>query len=49
MSVVRLIVATRSRGPPVGGKIIKEMLGSVESGTPYRFRKLNNIHVSSPC
>jgi len=37
VSVVRLIVATRSSGPPVSqlisGKIIKEMPGSVESGT----------------
>ena len=35
MSVVRLIVATRSSGPPASGKIIKEMPGSVASGTPY--------------
>jgi hypothetical protein len=33
--VVRLIVATRSSGPPASGKIIKEMPGSVASGTPY--------------
>ena len=33
MSVVRLIVATRSSGPPASGKIIKEMPGSVASGT----------------
>jgi len=31
---VRLIVATRSSGPPASGKIIKEMPGSVASGTP---------------
>jgi hypothetical protein len=33
--VVRLIVAIRSSGPPASGKIIKEMSGSVASGTPY--------------
>jgi hypothetical protein len=33
--VVRLIVATRSSGPPASGKIIKEIPGSVASGTPY--------------
>jgi hypothetical protein len=32
---VRLIVATRSIGPPAGGKIIKEMSGSVATGTLY--------------
>ena len=35
VSVVRLIVATRSSGPPASGKIIKEMPSSVASGTPY--------------
>ena len=35
MSVVRLIVATRSSGPPASGNIIKEMPVSVVSGTPY--------------
>ena len=35
MSVVRLIVATRSSGPSASGIIIKEMPGSVASGTPY--------------
>jgi hypothetical protein len=35
VSVVGLIVATRSSGPPDNGKIIKELLGSVASGTPY--------------
>ena len=35
VSVVRLIVATRSSGPSASGKIIKEMPGSVASGTPY--------------
>ena len=35
MSVVRLIVATRSSGPPASGEIIKEMPVSVASGTPY--------------
>jgi hypothetical protein len=33
--VVRLIVATRISGPPDSGKIIKEMPGSVASGTSY--------------
>ena len=35
MSVLRLIVATRSSGLPASGKIIKEMPGSVASGTSY--------------
>jgi hypothetical protein len=35
VSVVRLIVATRSSGPPASGKIIKEMPVSVAGGTPY--------------
>jgi hypothetical protein len=35
VSVVRLIVGTRSSGPPASGKIIKEMPVSVASGTPY--------------
>jgi hypothetical protein len=35
VSVVRLIVATRSSGPPASGKIIKVMSGSVASGTLY--------------
>ena len=35
VSVVHLIVATGSSGPPASGKIIKEMPGSVASGTPY--------------
>jgi len=34
VSVVRLIVATRSSGPPGSGNFIKEMPGSVASGTP---------------
>ena len=34
MSEVRIIVATRSSGPPGSGKIVKEMPGSVASGTP---------------
>ena len=33
VSVVRLIVATRSSNFLISGKIIKEMPGSVESGT----------------
>jgi hypothetical protein len=35
VSAVRLIVTTRSSGPPSSGKIIKEMPGSVASGTSY--------------
>ena len=35
MSVVCLIVATWSSSPPASGNIIKEMPGSVASGTPY--------------
>ena len=35
MSVVRLIVATRSSRSPASGKIIQEMPGSVASGTLY--------------
>ena len=35
VSVVRLVVATRSSGPPASVQIIKEMPGSVASGTPY--------------
>ena len=35
VSVVRLIVATRSSDPPASGKIIKEIPGSVASGTSY--------------
>jgi hypothetical protein len=35
VSVVRLIVATRSSGPPASGKIIKEMPDSVAIGTHY--------------
>jgi len=34
VSVVRLIVAKRSSGPPASGKIIKERPGLVASGTP---------------
>jgi hypothetical protein len=37
VSVVRLIIATRSIGPPASGKIIKEIPGSVASGTPHIF------------
>ena len=37
VSVVHLIVATRSSGPPGSGKIIKEMPGLVAIGTPYIF------------
>ena len=35
MSVVNLIVATGSSGPPASQPVIKEMPGSVASGTPY--------------
>jgi hypothetical protein len=35
VSVVRQIVATWSNGPPASSKIIKEMPGSVASGTPF--------------
>ena len=35
VSVVRLIVATRSSGPPASQPVIKEMPGSVASGTLY--------------
>jgi len=35
VSVVRLIFATRNSGPPASGNIIKEMPGSVASGTFY--------------
>jgi hypothetical protein len=38
VSVVSLIVATRSSGLPASGKIIKEMSGSVASGTLYTIR-----------
>jgi hypothetical protein len=41
VSAVRLIVATRNSGPPGSGKIIKEMPGSVASGTPCIFFILN--------
>ena len=34
VSVVRPIVATRSSGPPASQPVIKEMPGSVASGTP---------------
>jgi len=35
VSVVRLIVATGSSGPPASQSVIKEMPGSVASGAPY--------------
>ena len=43
MSVVRLIVATPSSGPPASCNIIKEMPGSVASGTHYIFKILHNL------
>ena len=39
MSVVRLIVVTRSSGPPASGKLIKEIPVSVASGTSYISRR----------
>jgi hypothetical protein len=36
----RLIVTILSSGPPASGKIIKEMPGSVASGTPCIKQKL---------
>ena len=42
MSVVRLIVATRSSGPLASGTIIKEIPGSVASGTPYIYMYMTN-------
>ena len=41
MSEVRLIVATWSSGLPASGKIIKEMPGSVVSGTSYIITQCN--------
>jgi hypothetical protein len=51
VSVVRLIVATRSSGPPASGKIIKEMLSSVASGTPllYTVEKFQSESVLGYC
>ena len=49
MSVVRLIVATQNSGPPASGKIIKEMPGSVASGTPYIYFSIkfyNRVFIS---
>ena len=40
MSVGRLIVATRSSGPPASQPVIKEMPGSVASGTSYIIAEL---------
>jgi hypothetical protein len=48
LSVVRLVVATRSSGPPASGKIIKEMPGSVASGTPY-IKTYLKIHTERAC
>ena len=45
VSVVRLIVATRSSGPPASGNIIKEMPGSVVSGTPYICHYLYHVQL----
>jgi hypothetical protein len=42
VSVVRLIVVTRSSGPPASGKIIKEMPGSVRVGHPIYFAYIFN-------
>ena len=35
VSVVRLIVVTQSSGPPASQPVVKEMPGSVVSGTPF--------------
>ena len=48
MSVVRLIVATRSNGPPASGKIIKEVPVSVVSGTPCITYSLRHRLVHQP-
>ena len=50
VSVVHLIVATLSSGPPASGKIIKEMPGSVASGTPYiiQVRLVSRTHLLYP-
>jgi hypothetical protein len=45
VSVVRLIVATRSSGPPASGKIIKEMPSLVASGSPYIQTKVRSVTV----
>jgi hypothetical protein len=47
VSVVRLIVATRSSGPPANGKIIKETPGSVASGTPYIIQYMTAVYVEN--
>jgi hypothetical protein len=44
VSVVRLIVGTRSSDPPASGKIIKEMPDSLASGTPYIY--VEGLHAS---
>ena len=50
MSVVCLIIATRSSGPPASGKIIKEMPDSVASGIPYICStvqvEVNNMYIN---
>ena len=43
MSVARLIVVTRSSNILLSGKIIKEMLGLVASGTPCIFSLMNLV------
>ena len=50
VSVVRLIVATRSSGPPASVKIIKEMPVSVASGTSYTIKsgKVSFLTTSRP-
>ena len=45
VSVVRLIVATRSSNILISGKIIKQMPCSVASGTPYSYRH----RIYAPC
>jgi hypothetical protein len=44
---VRLIVAIRSSGPPASGKIIKEMPGSIASGTSYSSNSSSSSSSSS--
>jgi len=43
VSVVHLIVVTRSSGPPASQPVIKEMPGSVASGTAYNVKHVVEI------
>jgi hypothetical protein len=49
VSVVRLVFATRSSGPPASGKIIKEMPVSVASGKSYIFFDFSEEHSACLC